>query len=52
MSVPAGLSRDGLPLGLMITVPRHREDLALRLARIVEELRPWPRLAPQWVARP
>jgi aspartyl-tRNA(Asn)/glutamyl-tRNA(Gln) amidotransferase subunit A len=52
MSVPAGLSRDGLPLGLMITVPRHREDLALRLARIVEELRPWPRLAPQWGARP
>ena len=31
ISVPAGLTPDGLPVGLQITVPRHRDDLALRL---------------------
>lgn len=46
ISVPAGLTADGLPVGLQITVPRHRDDLALRLARIYEQTSPWPRLAP------
>lgn len=45
VSVPAGLTPDGLPVGLQITVPRHRDDLALRLARIVEQAQPWPRHA-------
>ena len=40
ISVPAGLTRDGLPVGLQITVPRHRDDLALRLARIFEQTQP------------
>ena len=46
ISVPAGLTPDGLPVGLQITVPRHRDDLALRLARIFEQTHPWPRHAP------
>jgi aspartyl-tRNA(Asn)/glutamyl-tRNA(Gln) amidotransferase subunit A len=46
ISVPAGVTGDGLPVGLLITVPRHRDDLALRLARIWEQARPWPRHAP------
>jgi aspartyl-tRNA(Asn)/glutamyl-tRNA(Gln) amidotransferase subunit A len=46
ISVPAGLTPDGLPVGLQITVPRHRDDLALRLARIFEQAQPWPRHAP------
>jgi aspartyl-tRNA(Asn)/glutamyl-tRNA(Gln) amidotransferase subunit A len=46
ISVPAGLTGDGLPVGLQITVPRHRDDLALRLARIFEQAHPWPRHAP------
>jgi aspartyl-tRNA(Asn)/glutamyl-tRNA(Gln) amidotransferase subunit A len=46
ISVPAGFTSDGLPVGLQITVPRHRDELALRLARIFEEARPWPRHAP------
>ena len=46
ISVPAGHTRDGLPVGLMITGPRHRDDIVLRLARILEEVRPWPRTAP------
>lgn len=47
ITVPAGLTADGLPVGLMITAPRHREDLCLRLARIVEQAAPWPRHAPR-----
>jgi aspartyl-tRNA(Asn)/glutamyl-tRNA(Gln) amidotransferase subunit A len=46
ISVPAGRTADGLPVGLLITVPRHRDDLALRLARIFEQSHPWPRHAP------
>ena len=42
ISVPAGLSADGLPIGLMITTARHREDQCLRLARIFEQAAPWP----------
>jgi aspartyl-tRNA(Asn)/glutamyl-tRNA(Gln) amidotransferase subunit A len=46
ITVPAGLSADGLPLGLMITTARHREDHCLRLARIFEQAAPWPLHAP------
>lgn len=46
ITVPAGLTADGLPIGLMITAPQHREDLCLRLARIWEQASPWPRHAP------
>ena len=46
ITVPAGLDADGLPLGLMITTPRHREDQCLRLARIFEQAAPWPLHAP------
>ena len=46
ISVPAGTTSDGLPVGLQIMVRRHREDIALRLARILERARPWPRHAP------
>lgn len=45
ISVPAGMSSDGLPIGLLINVRRHRDDIALRLARISEQINPWPRIA-------
>ena len=47
LSVPAGLSRDGLPIGLHITAPPHREDKAIRLAAAIERVHPhqWP---PEW----
>lgn len=48
ISVPAGLTSEGLPVGLLITVRRHRDDIALRLARILEVASPWPRHAPGW----
>ncbi|MDE2295957.1 MAG: amidase [Gammaproteobacteria bacterium] len=41
ISVPAGLTKSGLPVGLQITVKRHRDDVALRLARILEHAQPW-----------
>jgi aspartyl-tRNA(Asn)/glutamyl-tRNA(Gln) amidotransferase subunit A len=46
ISVPAGRTSEGLPVGLQITGPRHQDELALRLARIVEQAQPWPRHAP------
>lgn len=46
VSVPAGLTRDGLPVGLQIMTRRHADDVALRLARVFEQERPWPRHAP------
>ncbi|MFI5320979.1 MAG: amidase [Myxococcota bacterium] len=39
----AGISKRGLPIGLQIVGPRHREDLVLRAA--LEGERPWH---PQW----
>jgi aspartyl-tRNA(Asn)/glutamyl-tRNA(Gln) amidotransferase subunit A len=42
VSVPAGLTRAGLPVGLQIMVRRHADEVALRLARIFEQARPWP----------
>jgi aspartyl-tRNA(Asn)/glutamyl-tRNA(Gln) amidotransferase subunit A len=46
ISVPAGLTDDGLPIGLQIIARRHHDEIPLRLARILEQTRPWPRLAP------
>ncbi|MGH8249862.1 MAG: amidase [Steroidobacteraceae bacterium] len=48
ISVPAGLTSEGLPVGLLITVRRHRDDVALRLARILEVAAPWPRHPTGW----
>lgn len=49
ISVPAGMSSDGLPIGLQIVGAPHRDDVVLRLARILEVVQPWPLTAP---ARP
>jgi aspartyl-tRNA(Asn)/glutamyl-tRNA(Gln) amidotransferase subunit A len=46
ITLPAGLTADGLPVGLMVTAARHREDVCLRLARIWEQHAPWPHHAP------
>ena len=43
----AGLSRRGLPIGLQIVGPRHRDDLVLRAAAAFERERPWH---PEWPA--
>jgi aspartyl-tRNA(Asn)/glutamyl-tRNA(Gln) amidotransferase subunit A len=46
ISVPAGVDADGLPVGLQIIGPRHREDLVLAAAASYESARPWPRHCP------
>ena len=46
ISLPAGSTRTGLPVGFMLTADRFREDVCLRLARIFEQTNPWPRHAP------
>lgn len=40
-SIPAGLTDSGLPCGLQIIAPRHREDLILQLSYAYEQHRPW-----------
>lgn len=42
ISIPAGMTVDGLPVGLQIVARRHRDDILLRLARIAELAMPWP----------
>jgi aspartyl-tRNA(Asn)/glutamyl-tRNA(Gln) amidotransferase subunit A len=46
ISVPAGLSSTGFPIGLQIVGRRWRDDIVLRLARIWEQTQPWPHKAP------
>jgi aspartyl-tRNA(Asn)/glutamyl-tRNA(Gln) amidotransferase subunit A len=46
ISLPAGLTAAGLPVGLQVIGPRYREDLLLAVARRYELARPWPRHAP------
>ncbi len=40
-SVRAGFSKNGLPVGLQIAAPRHRDDLVLQAAYAYEQARPW-----------
>jgi aspartyl-tRNA(Asn)/glutamyl-tRNA(Gln) amidotransferase subunit A len=44
-TVRVGLSRAGLPMGMQIVAPRHRDDLALQAAFAFERERPWH---PRW----
>jgi Asp-tRNA(Asn)/Glu-tRNA(Gln) amidotransferase A subunit family amidase len=41
LSVPAGWSDDGLPVGLQIVARKDRDDVALRIGAAVEAVRPW-----------
>lgn len=40
-TVRAGLSKAGLPIGLQIVGPRHRDDLVLQASWAFEQARPW-----------
>ncbi|WP_019809140.1 amidase [Saccharomonospora halophila] len=42
ITVPAGFTSAGLPVGLQIVGPRHSDDLVLAVAKLVEEINPWP----------
>ena len=41
LSVPAGMTDGGLPVGLQIVARRHQDDLALRIGAALEDARPW-----------
>ncbi|MGB7103340.1 MAG: amidase [Acidimicrobiales bacterium] len=47
MSVPAGITNGGLPVGLQVVGPRFREDLVLAASARYESAHPWPRLSPR-----
>lgn len=46
ISVPAGLSGNGVPFGLQLTGPRFRDDLLLAIGAAWEAANPWPPTAP------
>jgi aspartyl-tRNA(Asn)/glutamyl-tRNA(Gln) amidotransferase subunit A len=50
LSVPAGTTSEGLPVGVQVIGRRHADDVVLRLGRIFEQARPWPRFAPGYDA--
>jgi Asp-tRNA(Asn)/Glu-tRNA(Gln) amidotransferase A subunit family amidase len=46
ISIPAGLTRDGLPVGLQLIGRRWSDGLLLQLAHALYSIQPWPRNAP------
>jgi aspartyl-tRNA(Asn)/glutamyl-tRNA(Gln) amidotransferase subunit A len=46
ISIPAGLSPNGLPIGLQAITRRHEDALLLDLALAMERNHPWPLVAP------
>ncbi|RIK11153.1 MAG: amidase [Acidobacteria bacterium] len=46
MSVPAGLTEEGLPVGLQIVARRREDALVLTAARALERAQPWQKFAP------
>jgi aspartyl-tRNA(Asn)/glutamyl-tRNA(Gln) amidotransferase subunit A len=46
-SVRAGLTGSGLPVGLQIIGPHHRDDRVLLAACLYEQMRPWNDQWPQ-----
>ena len=51
-TVRAGLTNAGLPAGLQIVAPRHREDLVLQASYAYEQERPWNHDWPKEIAAP
>lgn len=48
ISVPAGLTGAGLPIGVQFAAAYGREDLLLSVAAQLEEARPWDSIAPRF----
>jgi len=46
LSVPAGWSKDGLPIGLQIVGRRWRDDTVLTIGKALEAVRPWAQKRP------
>ena len=52
ISIPAGFTAAGLPVGMQIVGRRHAEPAVLRLAAAFEHARPWAHLRPPLATRP
>jgi aspartyl-tRNA(Asn)/glutamyl-tRNA(Gln) amidotransferase subunit A len=48
ISLPAGVTADGRPVGIMVHAARFREDVCLRIGHLFEQAEPWPRHAPTY----
>jgi len=46
ISIPAGLTPSGLPVGVQAIARRHEDALLLDLALVMEREHPWPKVAP------
>lgn len=46
LSLPAGVSANGIPFGLQVTGPRFRDDMVLAFGEAWERANPWPVVAP------
>ena len=46
LSLPAGVSANGIPFGITFTAPRFRDDMALAIGEAWERANPWPLAAP------
>ncbi len=51
VSVPVGLTRGGLPIGVQIAGRLHDEGTVLAIARKLEEAMPWIGRAARWFER-
>ena len=47
-SLPCGIDADGLPIGLQITGRRHEDHVLFQLSAALEQIRPWPKIAPNY----
>ena len=45
-SVPAGLSKEGLPVGMQVIAPKYQDGLIFAIAKTIEALQPWRDLYP------
>lgn len=45
-SLPLFVSSSGVPIGIQLAAPRHRDDLLLQIAAQLEEATDWPRRIP------
>lgn len=53
ISLPLGMTEDGLPIGIQLVAPQGREDVLIRVASQLEEARPWADRRPRvWAGEP
>ncbi|TMD86135.1 MAG: amidase [Chloroflexi bacterium] len=47
LSIPAGRSASGLPIGVQVVADQYEEGSLIRLGSQLEQARPWPTVAPE-----